>query len=1096
MTDTAGQPLELPPGAWEAPPVRRPSSDTFSAAPSEPAGEEHDGEVLPVSSARRRARRIMAALALAVVVFLGFAGWIAWSVFVANENRLRDQAQRAYQEGRFVDAANQYRSLASKFPESTRAPEYQLLAELSELRDSLQGVGADPRPALDRVRQFLTKHTKEALLKPYGPDLGQSVVQFLKSYAAWVEPMGEPIALAVLDHADGLLQEFDRLLPGAIAEADRAQLAQAFQRVRDQVARRQRHEEFLARLHDLLTKPSAEAVKEAHRLIKRELPVQPGIDQDPKVRHLLVELYKAHRNGVTYTPAIPDAGRPPRPPTPAEPSLLVDQLVSARYAAAPEEDRTLLALARGVLYFLSRNTGAVKGALRVGIDTSTLPIRLPATLANPEMFLVLSTDAATLTALDTSGQRILWEYHLGSPCLGRPLVVDQRVFVPTYDGKVHEIELARGQPLGHYDLGQPLSVGGARQPGTYLLYFPADDYCVYVLNVDPRQRCCEKILYSRHPSGSLRSEPILTSWGEQPMGGGPQGYLILSQTHGLDAMELRVFSLPLQDPDAQPLAMQPQPRVRGWTWFPPHHDPEKLALITDAGVLSLFGIRQLRNQDNPLFPLVPEVSSPIKEPEIGVNRRGRAQVVHAQENDFWVLAQGRLQRMQLTFDRRTGPRVIPVWDEPLVLGSPLHVSQVDDSPFGPGLGLLVVTQSLGRQACLATMVNAEDGQVRWQRQLGLVCQGEPLVLGREVIAVDQGGGLFRFDPAQHPPEAGFPWQVGGQSVAGPLADLPGARPYLLPGPDGASAYEIAPAGEGTGLVVRHYQPGKDGQKSSVAEHVVDLRAPLAGEPALSAEGVLLPLADGSIWRLNLPPDGSPAQAGPDWRGTRSPVGLQPYVVWLTEQDLLTTDGGRGLWRWRWPRGGVWHQLPKEKDPRNPTLELPARIVAPPVVLRSGDKADPQVCIADADGHVWLVRLKGDGLDPVRHWELDGRITAGPFLRGGHVGCVVDRRRLVWLDPTEDRPLWEYTSEGEGIVGQPQLIEGLVLVADQSGKFVGLDPATGQPRGSYTLRANAAPAAAPVAFGPGRAFAPLTDGTVLLLSLDRLRDPLLGFPALW
>ena len=61
-----------------------------------------------------------------------------------------------------------------------------------------------------------------------------------------------------------------------------------------------------------------------------------------------------------------------------------------------------------------------------------------------------------------------------------------------------------------------------------------------------------------------------------------------------------------------------------------------------------------------------------------------------------------------------------------------------------------------------------------------------------------------------------------------------------------------------------------------------------------------------------------------------------------------------------------------------------------------------------------------------------------------------------------------------------------MVADESGGFAGLDPRTGKVQGQYTLKASVAPAAPPVAFGPGRAFAPLTDGTVLLLSLRQLR----------
>jgi hypothetical protein len=85
--------------------------------------------------------------------------------------------------------------------------------------------------------------------------------------------------------------------------------------------------------------------------------------------------------------------------------------------------------------------------------------------------------------------------------------------------------------------------------------------------------------------------------------------------------------------------------------------------------------------------------------------------------------------------------------------------------------------------------------------------------------------------------------------------------------------------------------------------------------------------------------------------------------------------------------------------------------------------------------------------------------------------------------------WIYRTDGEAILGQPQLIEGLLVVALQSGRYVGLDPTTGKAVGpGYTLRASAVPAASPMSFGPDRMLTPLSDGTALLLSPKLLREP--------
>jgi hypothetical protein len=213
---------------------------------------------------------------------------------------------------------------------------------------------------------------------------------------------------------------------------------------------------------------------------------------------------------------------------------------------------------------------------------------------------------------------------------------------------------------------------------------------------------------------------------------------------------------------------------------------------------------------------------------------------------------------------------------------------------------------------------------------------------------------------------------------------------------------------------------------------------------------------------------------------------------LGGDEFLFTDGSKGLHRLRWSGGPMWKKI-TASDPEAP---LHDRIVSPPLVLPPGaGQNELLVCVADSRGTLTLLHeQEATGADKprkwavVRSWSLKGHITAGPFLRGTRIGCVLDQERLVWIDPASDTHLWEYGKPGEGIVGQPQVIGDQVVVALRTGRFVGLDPATGRPRGpGYALKGSVAPATTPVAFGTERAFAPLTDGTVLLLSLKHLRQ---------
>jgi outer membrane protein assembly factor BamB len=1070
-----------PPPSWEqAPPVRRPGAagDGASAV----------AEVHPAPAASHRFRNCLAMVAIVVLVFfvLAGAGAMVFVTFRNSESTLAAAARKAYDEGRFPEAATTYHQLVKTFPTSAHAHEYQFFADLSDLRAQMASATSPPDVTLDQVNGFLKTYAGDPLLKDHASELAGPLVQ-------WLEARANALPAPLFARARGTLGDVQKAVPQALTNDVVAGLDRKFEAAKQVVEKQDQRKAAVAEVQKLGDTPDPRNIKRIREIIAEQNRTQAGFDQDPDVQGALAKLYQGLFTSVRYVPG----GAAPRGPRRGEdtaPSMVVEQLVQGTAPPRRESDPVVLALARGVLYALSRTNGEIVWTMRVGIDTTALPVRLPAAGGRPELVLALSADTETLTAVNAATGDQLWSYRLSAPCLGQPVIVGLRAYIPTYDGWVHEIELAKGQLLGHYELGehQHLTVGGAHQPGTGLVYFPADDECVYVLDVNNKQ--CQGVLFSGHPSGSVRSAPIVVSQSDRP---GETGYLILPQTDGLDAMSLRAFTLPIEGGQATPPVVQTEP-TRGWPWFQPYHDPEKLALATDAGAVGLFGIRQARNQDPAVFPLVRDDGGASKGPG-GAARPGRSQVVACRGDDLWVLVRGGLQKLSLAMDPAKGPRlaVDPAWQQPLALGTPLHASQVEAA--GQGLKLFVVTQAANRRGCLATAVQADSRKVLWQRQLGLVCQGAPLPLGREVLALDQGGSAFAFNSADYPSHSDAQWQVGSQrqSLARPLDDNPDFPPSLHPAGDGVTAYEVACPGKGTRLVVRRFRvddQGKHVPPQDQDEKAVDLPAPPAGDAAVRGTSLLLPLDDGTVFRLRLP-DCTPAPPGPDWRSAHGSTGVRGWVAWLSDDVFLTTDGGHGLMLWRWPQDKNWVGLPQNREPRDPTAEVGSRVVAAPAVLPPDDKGDVRVAVADFSGTVTL--LRGEGLEAVQHWDLGGKVTAGPFVRDGHVGCVVDGQRLVWLDPARAEPLWQYESPGEPIVGEPGPVEDLLVVAHQSGRFVGLDPATGHPFGpGFRLEASAAPAAGPVSFGAGRAFAPLTDGTVLLLFLHQLRDPFEQFPIVW
>jgi hypothetical protein len=401
--------------------------------------------------------------------------------------------------------------------------------------------------------------------------------------------------------------------------------------------------------------------------------------------------------------------------------------------------------------------------------------------------------------------------------------------------------------------------------------------------------------------------------------------------------------------------------------------------------------------------------------------------------------------------------------------------------------LFLVTQSLTEPSFRATAVDAESGQVLWQRQLGLVCRATPLPLrlpGEDnepvLLVMDQSCGLFAFDPQQRQANPG----EHGVRVADPVEDNPDVQPLLLPAGDGQSAYEIACPGNGKTLLIRQVKLDNDRQVRLLADQRLELRsAPLHGTPALVGNLLVLPLADGSLARVPLPVTSKSLVLGDDyfWRSEQAAPETRGHVVALGSDRFVITDGARGLKVWQKSPKGGWTTIPDETE----GLELENRIVSAPVLLSASNGA-AEICVADAAGVVWVVLVQPDGrLKVTESWDVHGKVTAGPFLRTvgnqPRIGCVVDQRRLMWIDPKAPGISWVYQTQDKPIVGQPEVVARVVVVTDQAGRFVGLDPGTGKAEGpGYSLRGSIAPTTTPVGFTPTRLWVPLSDGTIILL----------------
>ena len=711
----------------------------------------------------------------------------------------------------------------------------------------------------------------------------------------------------------------------------------------------------------------------------------------------------------------------------------------------------VFAVARGILYALDAETGRLLWGVRVASPTAD-----PRTVDLPTPVFVSSGGAAdwVLVAGEVAGKPGLtarvartgepvWHQPLEAPPAARPVLVGGRVYLPLRDpfGKVVEFETTTGTRTGEFTLRQPVGAGIAvlpgRRPGLNYLFVPGDARRVFVFEVGreddqglQQQPRCVRVFLTDHPSDSLRGEPVLIAPADEQ---GPR-FLILAQADGPQAMKLRAFPLPPTDALAGPSGApveEPTPRAAevaapGWSWFSPRSNGERVVLATDAGAFVAFGVNQVGNADAPLFIL------PTPKPPGEQDAVARSQVVAAEEDAYWAVLGGQLLKLRTAIDPVNGLRIIPQGAGRPV-GEPVNRPQV---LAGMGLGV-VIARPAGSANVQAVGFDLSTGQIRWQRRLGVTPAGPPVAAADgPCVVADEDGGVYTVTPSADPSGTGTAAEV----AARPFADLAG-RATVVGSADGRTAWVLAPEADDRGrrLRVRCVKGGK-----LTADAVVPLPDELAGRPVALGESILVPVANGYVYRFT--PGDTQLSVGPLWRGDAASEKPECFLTPVGADDFLATDGGRRFLRWRWQAGMKHEKAGGPWEAREP-------IAVPPAAF--GPDASPRFLSMDVTGAVFLFDADKPGTDPIRRWRggeksaiPPGKPTGTPVAVGGRTLVVysIDRRHLVAIDPARPEPVWvrrDLASPEAGALVGWNAAGSRLIVTDQTGQVVTLDAATGK-----------------------------------------------------
>jgi hypothetical protein len=1028
--------------------------------------------------------------------------WVRPPQWTAGADRTWEAATELVAQHKWSGALRKLGEFENGYPDDPRVEQIPFFRDLCEAGPEIYSTTGDAAQGLALVQQVFKNHRDNPAYAGYCGDLYQALAFLIDSrFLAEASRSSDAGQLARAREALALLKTVGQVMGEAWVPERTAETAAQIERTGRVVERALARGRVLGHLNQLERRDPQVRADEHYAAIEKELAAAPSLRDDKELLALWEAAYEAEPARVRYVAddvrlAVPAAAGkdPPDAPVRQGNTVAVAWGQPAASMAVTDQESIVVALARGMLYVFDPR-GQLLWARRLGVDSFRLPGRIGPTASASAALIAISSEDRSLAAFEaTAGGRLLWRYPVGHDIVAPLCIVPRRAgpndpvqycgLLPTADGEVHVLELVLGKRLGRFIVGQPMTTGGTYDPTTGLAFFPADSKRIFALDPavidDPKRPACRCELFTRHASGALRSEPVVV---------GP--YLVIVESSELEHSRLRAFQLGPKGfgkPTAAPLK---ELALRGWSWFPPHATPDRITLVTDQGELGVFGLN-LDNLSEAIYPIVqdgPYQSTVL----LAADDRCRTLAVAAAEHLLWVMVGGRLEKLSIDVTEQRVRRLWPRLRTDLgVLGIPVHEAQADRT----GSIFFLTTASPATGSCELTAVDAQSGRRHWQCQLGLVPLGDPIVWSGQVVLIDRSGQKLALPPGDPAAASDRPRVVQlprreplpeGADTTGALClgDPPGAIHLLVP-VDGGSKLAVSvirdPAGEPTPWTV------------------LTLPDRLHGQPCLSGGWLVVPCADGQLYRLR--PDSTAPSAKNEvtftWSRSKPPGPVGAEVYPLGTQAVLLVDQRHRLRRLETTTKELVTRWTEVGQP----FQLPSPIQGRPLVV--GER----IFVFDAAGTLFSL----DAANPNRLAEkplaTGQKITAGPFLCGNVLVAIAEERRLVGIrlagpihspaladkqpaaapavagkQPVAAPAFWVSRETMPGrIRGTPVLAGDVLLVAHNGRQVAGIRLADGKTAWKVPLEVSVGPAGSPVPYGPGKMLLPLTDGTLLVLSI--------------
>jgi hypothetical protein len=749
----------------------------------------------------------------------------------------------------------------------------------------------------------------------------------------------------------------------------------------------------------------------------------------------------------------------------------------------PELQSPILTLNHGILYALDRTRGNVLWIKRLGVDVESPPLEFSTNQLTDASLITLEDNGTSLSALDKSGST-LWKTSMGGTCLAGITLWHNTALIPCLEGFLVEVELAGGNILGRWNLGQallhPICIPNDSNAG----FIPADPG--HILCLDLATKKCTGIIASNHAFGALIFPPLpvfLTNQKE------PSHILLCIEEPG-PITTISVFPFPTNQNNyiKHPIYTT---LLSGRMSCPPVPYQNRLAILNESHELSFFAW----NQEATKVPLVPFFDDKNQNKPLAnlfeslKQKKGSSQVLAFDETEADILYNGHYCKLFFAWNLRDGLKLTsstPPFQQTGTLSS--KPTLIEDPSLSRNAW--AISGKLPNGSTIAQLIDSQKNKLLWKTLLSPRFESDPLSIAPTseknfLLLADSAGNLFLAKNNPLPPvTTQSSWAEGALCIARNSNSDSQSLSHLLQLEDKKSALQILQDSISKKVTLKFISFENESPNIKSLD-IPEITHAFAGIPKTLGNQILIPLSNGSIARIWLKDNKPILSTGPTWKSPEAAKNNQCKIAILDNNTFCFSDGTNGISFFR------WNNIPDatfEKIKALPNLFPSLCFSLDSIFTEKGTLG----IFLDPQGQLISLESKPDGsiqklitLDlkviPKASWIVQGANRPLRYAVASNAG------RFVWIDLHGGKTLWDIPLASTPLV-RPIVIEQKILLFLESGDTLLLDEATGKVlKTGFNLPEGLFPSTTPYQGADNSIFIPFTDGTVLQTTLKELTN---------